>query len=57
VADSGGAAPARERVNRGLTQLDSNFCIETQKTVNIKVVGNSKIYNFRVGKNFIRVMV
>ena len=45
------------RVNRSLTQNDSNFCIETPKTVNIKVVGNSKIYNFRVGLNFIRVMV
>jgi hypothetical protein len=45
------------RVNRSLTQNDSNFCIETRKTVNIKVVGNSKIYNFRVGQNFIRVMV
>ena len=28
------------RVNRSLTQNDSNFCIETRKTVNIKVVGN-----------------
>ena len=37
------------RVNRSLTQIDSNFCIETRKMVNIKVVGNSKIYNFRVG--------
>ena len=45
------------RVNRSLTQNDSNFCIETRKTVNIKVVGNSKIYNFCVGQNFIRVMV
>ena len=44
------------RVNRSLTQIDSNFCIETLKTVNIKVVGNSKIYNF-CGQNFIRVMV
>jgi hypothetical protein len=42
-----------ERVNRGLTQLDLNFCVETRKTVNIKVVGNSKIYNFCVGRNFI----
>ena len=45
------------RVNLSLTQIDSNFCIETRKTVNIKVVGNSKIYNFCVGQNFIRVMV
>ena len=41
------------RVNRGLTQLDLNFCVETRKTVNIKVVGNSRIYNFRVGPKFI----
>ena len=38
------------RVNRNLTQNDSNFCIETRKTVNIIVVGNSKIYNFVLGK-------
>ena len=44
------------RVNRSLTQNDSNFCIETRKMVNIKVVRNSKSYNLRVGQNFIRAM-
>ena len=44
----------RERgVNRTLTHFYPNFCIETRKTVNIEVGGNLKIYNFRVGRNFI----
>ena len=40
-------------VNRTLTHFYPNFCIETRKTVNIEVGGNLKIYNFRVGRNFI----
>ena len=44
------------RVNRSLTQIDSKFCIETQKTVNIKVVGNSNSYNLRVEQNFIQAI-
>ena len=40
-------------VNRTLTHFYPNFCIETRETVNIEVGGNLKIYNFRVGRNFI----
>ena len=40
-------------VNLTLTHFYPNFCIETRKTVNIEVRGNLKIYNFRVGRNFI----
>jgi hypothetical protein len=41
------------RVNRSLTQIDSNFCIETRKMVNTKVVGNSIIYKFRFRRKLI----
>jgi len=46
-----------ERVNRGLTQLDSNFCIETRKSLNMKVVKISKSYNFPFRPKFIRAMI
>jgi hypothetical protein len=47
----------REEGQPSLTPNNSNFCIETQKKVNTKVVGNSKVCNFCVGQNSNRVMV
>ena len=41
-----GRREGRERCQRGLTDFFSRFSIETRKSLNTKVVHNSKFYNF-----------
>jgi hypothetical protein len=62
--EGGGRREYEERERREITRVNSvwlqffsSFCMETRKSLDMKVVENSLIYNFCFRQKFIRVMI